>query len=98
MLKMILHVFGRILVNVHVILVLGLAVTGNWILERTDYPDWQVGVAALGCLFLVVLIQRLILSRYVTGRWGTRLLKEFYRKDRANRYYDPWEQKRLFEG
>ena len=97
MLKVILHVFGRILVNIHLIVLISLVASASWIVENTPYSNWQVGLAALGLFAIVFLSRCLIFSKYVTGKWGFRDLNKFYSRDQANRFYEPWEQKRLFE-
>jgi len=96
MLRVILHLFGRILVNIHLIAFFSVVSVASWIVENTAYVNWQVGLMASGVFVIVFLLRSLIFSKYVTGKWGFRELNKFYSKDRANRYYEPWEQKRLF--
>ncbi len=96
MLEAIRHISGRILVNFHLIVLMALPASAPWIVRQTGFSNWQVGLAALGIFLFLFLLRCLILARYVTGRWGFRSLNDFYSKDGANRFYDPWEQKRLY--
>lgn len=97
MLKSILHIFGRILANLHLIAFAGLVAGSREIAELVGFPDWQVLLALLGLFAVIFILRCMILSKYVTGLWGFRELNAFYSKDFANRFYEPWEQKRLYE-
>ncbi|MFK7850039.1 MAG: hypothetical protein AB8D78_03580 [Akkermansiaceae bacterium] len=97
MVRFLLQIFGRILTNLHLIIFIGLLSSGQWILDRTGEPEWKVGLAVLGIFVLLIFIRGLILAKYVTGKWNPRELWRFHTADHANRFYDPWEQKRLYK-